>query len=111
MKIIILILSYLFLFSCNTTNKLAEPNDTIIKNLTTGANGKPLSKEEVINNVNSLANIYGVEKIKKPAEDLNKPINQLDVCKGYCIGRFTKMSEQSYCKSVCEKDFKQKSQQ
>ena len=111
MKIIILILSYFFLFSCNTTNKLAEPNDTIIKNLTTGANGKPLSKEEVINNVNSLANIYGVEKIKKPAEDLNKPINQLDVCKGYCIGRFTKMSEQSYCKSFCEKDFKQKSQQ
>ena len=111
MKIIILILSYFLLFSCNTSTKLAEPNDTMIRNLTTDANGKPLSEEEVINNVNSLADIYGVEKIKKPVEDLNKPVNQLDVCKGYCIGMYKKMSEQSYCKSVCEKVFKQKSQQ
>ena len=96
---------------CNTTTKLAEPNNTIIKNITTDANGSTLSEEQVIKNVNTLAYIYGVEKIKKPEEDLNKPVNQLDVCKGYCVGMYKKMSEQSYCKSVCEKNFKQKSQQ
>jgi hypothetical protein len=96
---------------CNTTTKLAEPNNTIIKNITTDANGSTLSEEQVIKNVNTLADIYGVEKIKKPEEDLNKPVNQLDVCKGYCVGMYKKMSEQSYCKSVCEKNFKQKSQQ
>jgi hypothetical protein len=111
MKIIIFVLSFFLLFACNTTTKLAKPNGYMIKNITTDANGKPLSEREVIDKVNSLADIYGVKKIKKPAEDLNKPINQVDVCKGYCIGRFTKMSEQSYCKLACEKKIKQKSQQ
>lgn len=76
-------------------------------NVTSSDYCKPLMEREVIDKVNSLADIYGVEKIKKPVEDLNKPINQLEVCKGYCMGRFTKMSEQSYYKSACEKNFKQ----
>ena len=120
MKIIILILSYFLLFSCNTTTKLAKPNDeltkgslrilTEVRRITTKG-GEVLSEGEVVDNLNRLSVIYGLEKIKKPEEDLNKPVNQLNICYGLCESRFTKISEQSYCISVCEKNFKQKSQQ